>query len=225
MLIQRATRDLKFKKYCNDESYLRNLSYVCLDDRMEVIAFSDFKILNQNEACLINCHLLNNIETIDNMINLFINEFSYWNPFIKIVNYKGKQFHIQNSVEIFQAPLLEIRVEQLSVSKSKLENVLKWMETESDVIVCVIKIDNELVCIDGYSRLLAAYLKGFSNVYYYFEKDEYDENDFREFLKWCQNENIYNVVDLEKRIVGDDEHNRIWINRCQNYFKSKNQFN
>lgn len=112
-------------------------------------------------------------------------------------------------------------MEQLTVSKSKLDSVLKWIKTDEDVIVCVVKIDDKYVCIDGYSRLLAAYLKGFSHVYCYLEKDKYNENDYRKFLKWCHIENVFTIKDLKNRVVSDDEHQRIWIDRCQNYFKKK----
>jgi hypothetical protein len=221
MLIKRATNDTKYKKYCNEESYVRNLSYVCTDENDNVLASCDFMILNQENAeienyCLYKDDLLNK-----KILDEFIAEFSYWNPFIKTVYYKDNVFNMCDTVNIFKLPILDIQVEQLTVSKSKLNNALSWIKSKHDVIICVIKIDDKYVCIDGYSRLVAAYLKGYSYVYCYLEKDEYDEEDYKEYLRWCKDENVYTVKDLVNRIVSDEEHQRLWIDRCQHYLKNK----
>lgn len=221
MYIKRANRDKRLEKYCHTDSFIRNLSYACIDEENNLIAIADFFIINQYEAKFISYQLLDKFVDINNLLKMFIEEFLYWNPFTKSLYYQEEVIINYHAVEIFKLPILDIQVEQLTVSKPKLDDVLKWVEKEEDVIICVIKIDNQFVCIDGYSRLLAAYLKGFKNVYCYLEKEDYDENDFREFLNWCHMENIFTVKDLVNRVVSEDEHQKIWIDKCQNYFKKK----
>lgn len=219
--IIRATSNKEYQNYIkNQTSYQKNTSYVALNQNNELIATCDFLIINQSEAIIDNIQYMNANKYL---IDSFVGEFSYWNPFIKRIKYQAEVFEIDKNVKLIKIPILKIRVEQLTVNQAKLDNVSKWVKKPEDVIINVVEINDQFVCIDGYSRLMAAYLKGFDYIYYFNEIDDYDPNDYKEFLKWCEDENIFTIKDLINRIVPPDEHQLIWIDRCQNYFKQKNK--
>ena len=80
------------------------------------------------------------------------------------------------------------------------------------------EIDGKVVCIDGYSRLVAA-IKGFRYVYGFFEDDIGSLDFYRTCLKWCKDENILTISDLANRIVAPAKHQELWIDRCQEYLR------
>lgn len=93
-------------------------------------------------------------------------------------------------------------------------DIRKWIVKPEDIVVSCVKIEGDYVCIDGHSRLVEAYLRGFDFVYIYLE-DESDIELYKECLKWCREDGIYSIKDLSLRVVSKEEHERLWINRCQ----------
>jgi len=132
---------------------------------------------------------------------------------------------VQNNIMYFKGcSLLKMNIEdiipeQLAVSKDKFDRVNQWLQSPEDVVVCTVEIEGDVVCIDGHSRLVSAYLKGIESVYVY-KDDTEDMTLYRECLSWCKEEHINSIADLSKRIVSSEEHQRIWIDRCQQYLNN-----
>jgi hypothetical protein len=129
--------------------------------------------------------------------------------------------NMYNHIEAFRINIDDITPEQLTVDKVKLERVSSWIESPEDIVVCCARIGDRIVSIDGHSRLVAAYNKGFKYVYAYIEPDNSSMEFFKACLGWCEEQNIFGVKDLSNRVVTPEEHEKIWISRCQEYLKNK----
>lgn len=127
---------------------------------------------------------------------------------------------LNSTVKVFKVNIDEIQPGQLTICRDKLEKVSKWVQCPENIIVNFIEMDGKKVSIDGHTRLVAALLKGYSYVYGYYEINDYDDGLYKECLKWCHEEEIFHVSDLKDRIVTPEEHEKLWISRCQNYFKN-----
>lgn len=66
---------------------------------------------------------------------------------------------------------------------------------------------------------MITYQLGFEYVYAYIEPTD-DVSLYQTCLSWCEAEKVYHVKDLVSRIVSPCEHQRIWIDRCQEYLKN-----
>jgi hypothetical protein len=69
--------------------------------------------------------------------------------------------------------------------------------------------------------LVAAYNKGFENVYAFIEPDSDSIEFFKTCMRWCEEQNSLRIKDLSDRVVTTEEHERIWISRCQEYLKNR----
>jgi hypothetical protein len=71
--------------------------------------------------------------------------------------------------------------------------------------------------------LVAAYKKGFEYVYAYVDEDTSNLDFYEECLSWCEEEGILTIKDLSHRIVSPEEHQKLWIDRCQRYLKEQRE--
>jgi len=150
----------------------------------------------------------------------FIDYLTYWHPYLATYKFGHHWYPMKVSAPVYKVCLDQIVPEQLTVDQSKLDRVNDWLKHPEEVVVACVDLEGRQVCVDGYSRLLSAYEKGFSYVYAYEEKD-YNEAFIRTCLSWCQEEGVLTLDDLSKRVVAPKDHQRLWIDRCQAYFKEK----
>jgi len=160
------------------------------------------------------------IHTVINteVLNEVVEECWYWYPYVSYIKIKEEIIKNKNKKSVFKVRIDDIVVEQLTVDENKLRQVSCWIKEEKDIVVGLVQIDDNYVCIDGYSRLMQAYLLEFKYVYAYLE----ESSDFiRICRQWCIDEDIHHISDLESRIVNSEEHQRIWVNRCQKFLKNQ----
>ncbi|WIV11056.1 hypothetical protein [Proteiniborus sp. MB09-C3] len=230
-------RESEFKHIKYEKSIIHNTTLIaCEDDN--VIGVLEYDVNSVEEAEVTNFNIFEPHKSQLAFKGL-IEELLYWNPYLKRIIYnedrnvitrdvlkyagfrKGSVWllDVDNNIEVFRVNIEEITPEQLTVSKAKIDKVSKWIEEPEDIVITCVEIGDKVVCIDGYSRLVAAYIKGFKYVYAYLE----NENDSIEFyktcMKWCEKQNIFTIEDLANRIVTPEEHERLWINKCQTYLK------
>lgn len=206
------------KKYIEyKESYIHNTALIAFHEH-EPYGIFEYKIVSLNKAKVINFEVFKECNK-DKIFNDFINELSYWNPYIKFIEYNGQTQEIKEVEEIFTISLDEITIGQLTIDREKYERVLKWARSPEDIIISCIKVGEKIICIDGYTRLVAAYKNGFQYVYGYYEEVE-DTKFYETCLKWCEEDNIVSIKDLMNRIVSPQEHKNLWIDRCNEYFKN-----
>lgn len=227
--------NLKYIKY--DKSFIHNTALIASEDE-KVIAIFEYEIKDIEEADIVNFKLFKTCEEAS-VFKGFIDEMNYWNPYLKRILYYEDKNIIEpaalinsgfvkhsawilkpiNNIEVFKIDIKEITPEQLTVDRVKLDRVSSWIEKPEDIIVSCIKIDNKTVAIDGHSRLAAAYNKGFTYVYAYLEPDNSNIQFYKTCLKWCEEQKILTIEDLTKRVVSSEEHERIWIDKCQTFLK------
>lgn len=225
-------RSNKYNNYFKNQYTIEhNTGLVAVEN--DIVGILEYKILNKYEIEIVN------LETTDNsLLKLFIEKILFWNPYVKNIVYKkssvglNKEILLENGfiekiieyryanpnpLKLYKLNMEEIKISQLSVSEEKVERVSRWIESPKDIIVNLYSLDNNIICIDGNSRLVAGYNKGIKDIHGYFTEDD-NEELFRENIKWCEAEGINNISDLSKRIVSSEEHKEIWIDRCQEFF-------
>lgn len=233
----RATEsDTKYIKH--EKSLIHNTALIASEDA-EVIGVLEYEIKNLEEAEIINFNIFKfHDERV--VFKGFIDEIKYWNSYLKRILCKDGRIikedilkdagfkkesawilHIRDYVEVFKIDINKITPEQLIADKVKINKVSSWIESSEDIVITCVKIKDKIVCIDGYSRLLVAYNKGFKYVYAYFEEENVDIKFFETCLKWCEKEKIFTIKDLTNRIVIPEEHERLWVSRCQAYFREQ----
>ena len=239
MITYRRANIDEFSLFKYHDSVLRRNALIA-EERNEIVALFEYGILNLSAAEILNFKPLTNSKKNEAFAGL-IEEMLFWNPYLKILKYNpniediddtlinqlkyklntSESLNLGKRPDVLRLKLKDIVPEQLSVDSKKLKIVEKWVNSPENVIVNCVKIDGEIVCIDGYSRLIAAFNKGFTHVYVHFSECE-DISFYKECLKWCQEEGVRTIEDLSKRVVSTEKHKEIWIDRCQEYLKVKN---
>ncbi len=243
IVIKRANGE--YERYIsNIESLDHNTSFVAISSDKNIVAIADFIIKDCFEA-VVDFTSFFEFKDVTPLLKAFLEEFLYWNPFIKkiklfnpskevdikaIVENSFVSSHceenvytkeIEPSVELFRIDINSIQPSQLTVNINKLERLSKWIKKEADIIIPVIKIKDNIVAIDGHTRLLRAHQLGFQYLYAYYETESYDEQLYNTFVSWCYDNSIYRIRDLETKIVSEKEHEQLWVARCQNYIRNR----
>lgn len=228
-------RENHFKYIKYKKSLIHNTALIAWEDD-NAFGVLEYEINNIEEAEVINFDIFQPCEK-NLVFKGLIEEIIYWNPYLNRIIYKEENdiipnnlleyagfiknsmwlFDINNNVEVFKINIEEITPGQLTVSEAKVDRVNTWIEKPEDIVVTCVEIGDKIVCIDGYSRLVAAYTKGFKYVYAYLEPDNDNTEFYKTCMEWCKEENIFTVKDLTNRIVTPKEHERLWIKRCQAY--------
>ncbi|MGL4337976.1 MAG: hypothetical protein ACRCST_13865 [Turicibacter sp.] len=235
MQIVRATkREARYFKQI--DCLLHKTALIAIEEE-QMIATLEYLVRDGGIAEIISFDLLKKGSSIE-LLNKFFEEIVYWNPYIKEVSYqnnlqipknqlkqsgflRGEDTWIktnENRVSVKKLNINDIHIEQLTVDQEKLNDVNSWIQKPEDIIITCVYFKNKPLCIDGYSRLVAAYQKGYEFVYGYFE--EADENSMKFYetcLSWCKEQQITTVHDLTHHIVKPEEHQKLWIDRCQAY--------
>lgn len=220
------------------ESFIHNTGLVA-SDKEKIIGVFEYNIKNIEEGEIINFHMFKPYdETI--VLKGFINEMLYWNPYLKKIRYKKEgnfltsevlthfgfkedivwTLNTNSNIEVFKIGIDKITPGQLTVSKDKLSRVNKWINKPEDIVITCMKIGDKLVAIDGHTRLVAAYNKGFQYVYAFLDLENDSMGLYKTCVKWCEEENILTIEDLANKVVTPKEHQILWINRCQEYLKN-----
>ncbi|MBN2794662.1 MAG: hypothetical protein JXR88_04600 [Clostridia bacterium] len=234
MINYRRARTTDQHIYLNPEYVTRQTALVA-EREGKILGLLQYHFLSQMEIEIITWVNESSIPSLE-LLNEFINELTYWHPYLKLIsvskdawkmheevflekNFKDQKYPIKNHTVLHEVTLDEITPEQLSVDQRKVEACLKWINRPEDVIVSCVIMNQELVCIDGYSRLIAAYEKALPHVYVHIEKIE-DLSFYTTCLNWCKSEGINSISDLVSKVVSTEEHQRIWIDRCQSHLKT-----
>ncbi|MEG0772838.1 MAG: hypothetical protein RR409_05880, partial [Clostridium sp.] len=186
----------------------------------KIVATLEYDIKNIYEGVIINFSIFDEEEALDlynadftlkkQLIKGFADEIAYWNSHLKRVvvneenNFTSSEIlselgfekqglwtlTMDNPVEVFKIYIKEITPEQLTVDKAKLNKVDSWIEKPEQVIISCVKIEDKIVSIDGHSRLVSAFNKGFQYVYGYFEADNGSMEFYKTCMEWCEEAGI-----------------------------------
>jgi len=117
----------------------------------------------------------------------------------------------------FMMKLGEIQPSQLFINSEKLSLVMKTFDVNPRSIepIPVKKIGEQIVFVDGHTRVFAAFLKGMSEVKVYWEEDELDWDEYEVCVDWCKKEGIRTIADLKDRVISAKEYQVLWLDRCE----------
>jgi hypothetical protein len=108
----------------------------------------------------------------------------------------------------------QIQPSQLYISQDKLRTAMT-AGAESLEPVPVARLDGQIILTDGHTRALAALLVGRCDIRVRWETDDLDWEAYRVCVRWCRQEGILTVSDLKQRIVGAQEYETLWHERCR----------
>lgn len=114
--------------------------------------------------------------------------------------------------------LSQIQPSQLYINSERLSEVIMALDRlKPDLIkpVPVKKLGDKIVLTDDHTMVLAAFLRGVSEVRVYWEEDELDWNAYEVCVEWCRKEGVRTIADLKNRVVSPKEYDVLWVNRCK----------
>ena len=119
--------------------------------------------------------------------------------------------------ELFKMKLAAMQPSQLFISAEKLRRVQEEFnpaKPETLRPIPVKYLDGQIVMMDGHTRAFAAHQAGLKEVKAYWDPDELDLEAYEICVRWCRDAGIYSVADLQGRVVGKEEYERLWEQRC-----------
>lgn len=166
-----------------------------------------FKITSKNTATV----------EFDKEINIeeVIDEFRFYAEHItKFYDINNKIIKSFPSINIFKIDIEDIQPSQFYVDKNKVESVSSFITNSNDIIVPLAKINDELVSLDGHTRLHLATKRGYKQVYgFYTLAEDY----IRDFVLEAKRRNILTPYDL--KLLTHEEYEKKWYRFCNEFFK------
>lgn len=119
--------------------------------------------------------------------------------------------------EIFEMKLTDLQPSQLYINQDKLAKVKQFIE-DSGIgkleTIPIKELDGIIIMTDGHTRAFALYKLGFTSVNVCWEDEQLDWDEYRECIKWCNNEKIRTINDLEDKIISHQYYQILWLKRC-----------
>ena len=81
------------------------------------------------------------------------------------------------------------------------------------------KLGEKTFYTDGHTRALAVFLSGLKEISVVWEDEELDWELYEVCLKWCEEEGINTIGDLQNRIIDNANYRLLWIDRCKSLEK------
>lgn len=142
----------------------------------------------------------------------------------RIHAYNITNFYTKNMVLIESLPEItlnefsidELKPSQFYINELKLDAIKQWLNVESEVIIAITKIGNNLIIADGHTRLFRAKELGYQTVKTYFiEQEKY----LYDFYNAAQEKEIYEIKDLQ--VISNEEYLIKWLGYCKQYFEGE----
>ncbi len=121
-------------------------------------------------------------------------------------------------IKAFKMKLDSVQPPQLYISSEKLGNIMRSFQQSEPVFVepvPVKKLGNQVVFVDGHTRVFAAFLLDLSEIPVYWEDEELDWDEYEVCVKWCKEEGIHTISDLRNRVVSPEDYQILWLDRCE----------
>ena len=116
-------------------------------------------------------------------------------------------------------PPSALRPSQRYVSAEKLSAVLDRVDGPDHQFgpLPVYDFDSGRYLTDGHTRAFTAYLTGADEVVVEYDEglaEDYDVALYRECIDWCAEAGVEHVPDFAGRVLGPDEFERKWLDKC-----------
>ena len=118
----------------------------------------------------------------------------------------------------FRVPIGEPQPSQLFLSGRKLHDATGWFDFDNPRydLISVLRLDGELVCIDGHTRAYLAYLAGAEELLVAEARDENHPMElYADCVAWCKGRELTAIADFAGRVVSHETYERRWIDRCR----------
>lgn len=168
-----------------------------------------FKIIKENTA----------IVEFDKEVNIdeVIDEFRFYAEHItKFYDINNKLIKSFENINIFKVNIEDIQPSQFYVDKNKVEAASYFIKSSDDIIIPLAKINEELVSVDGYTRLYLATQRGYKQVYGFYTLTE---DYISDFVVEAKRRNILKPYDLP--ILEHDEYKIKWNEFCNDFFSNQ----
>lgn len=168
-----------------------------------------FKIMNENTT----------IVEFDKEVNVdkVIDEFRFYAEHItKFYDTNNKLIKSFEDINIFKVNIEDIQPSQFYVDKNKVEAVSHFIKNEDDIIIPLAKINDELVSIDGHTRLYVAIKRDYKQVYGFYTLTE---DYISDFVIEAKKRNVLTPYDL--KILTHDEYKIKWDEFCNDLFSNQ----
>ncbi|MCP8968590.1 hypothetical protein [Ectobacillus ponti] len=77
------------------------------------------------------------------------------------------------------------------------------------------RLGGTIFLTDGHTRAYSYYRSGVQAVRVYWDDDELDMDLYETCLRWCAEEGIRWIGDLDHRVLPHEEYVEAWIHRCE----------
>ncbi|MEG0176979.1 hypothetical protein [Anaerorhabdus sp.] len=184
--------------------------------------------LNQHGAYIINDTYLVSINIIsinsaivlmDNYIyaDEVIDEFRFYSEHITKF-YDKNQLLIKefNEIKLTKTNILDLQPSQFYIDIDKLNAINSFVHNENDIIIPITKIGNDLIILDGHTRMFAAIQKQISTCYVY---ETNADSYISDFVFEAKSRDITNCNHLT--ILSHIDYTQKWINYCNKYFNQQ----
>lgn len=107
---------------------------------------------------------------------------------------------------------------QLYISSAKLAQVVQALdagEPSAHEPLPVKQLGGHTVLTDGHTRALAAFLRGEAEIVVAWDEDDLDWEAYEICVRWCREEGIRGIGDLQGRVIGPAEYDELWLARCR----------
>ena len=125
--------------------------------------------------------------------------------------------------------LMELRPNNWFINQAKLDSVREaWQHGEQELLppVLVTEIEGELSLIDGHSRVYAAFERGGTHIKALVSQLGQIEGSkalYRHIHREGPKIGIKTIADLADRIVGPEEHRRLWVGYCAKWIEENEE--
>jgi len=84
-------------------------------------------------------------------------------------------------------------------------------------------LNGKIIFADGHTRAFVAYKHGLTQIPLYWENEELSWHLYESCVEECNIRGVFNIKDLEIRIVNSNDYKILWEKWCDN-LQSKNKF-
>lgn len=150
-------------------------------------------------------------------IDLAIEEFRFYSENIsKFYNDSGSLIKEFPPVDLVEVMVECIQPSQFYVNEEKVDALSNIIESSEDIVIPVCKIGEDIISLDGHTRLYIAFLRGFKKVnVFYTEPFEYIEG----FVREAKERKVFKPSDLT--LLSSEDYKEKWHKYCEDFFSKK----